>query len=389
MKQFPPIQQNFEVAYSYKLYSTEHVFSQSNTLLADILHSESALARVLFVLDSSVASHHPELEQEIIDYCAADIKLKLVCRPIIVPGGEQVKNDDQQVRNILEAIEREKICRHSFIIAVGGGAVIDMVGYAAAIAHRGVRLVRIPTTVLSQNDAAVGVKNSINAFGKKNFIGTFSPPYAIINDKQFLKTLDNRDWISGIAEAVKVSLIKDFAFYEYIKSNALALNQRKIDVMEYLIYRCAQLHIEHIASGDPFESGSSRPLDFGHWAAHKLEHMTNYRLRHGEAVAKGMAIDLVYASLQGFISVKDRDDILHVLRTIGFDLEVSVCSQAEMDELLLGIEEFREHLGGQLTITLLSGIGNKKNVHDIDKPVMERAIRMLNSLVLTTSTAKN
>lgn len=389
MKQFPPIQQNFEVSYSYKLYSTEHVFSQSNTLLADILHSESALARVLFVLDSSVASHHPELEQEIIDYCAADIKLKLVCRPIIVPGGEQVKNDDQQVRNILEAIEREKICRHSFIIAVGGGAVIDMVGYAAAIAHRGVRLVRIPTTVLSQNDAAVGVKNSINAFGKKNFIGTFSPPYAIINDKQFLKTLDNRDWISGIAEAVKVSLIKDFAFYEYIKSNALALNQRKIDVMEYLIYRCAQLHIEHIASGDPFESGSSRPLDFGHWAAHKLEHMTNYRLRHGEAVAKGMAIDLVYASLQGFISVKDRDDILHVLRTIGFDLEVSVCSQAEMDELLLGIEEFREHLGGQLTITLLSGIGNKKNVHDIDKPVMERAIRMLNSLVLTTSTAKN
>lgn len=389
MKQFPPIQQNFEVSYSYKLYSTEHVFSQSNTLLADILHSESVSARVLFVLDSSVASHHPELEQEIIDYCAADIKLKLVCRPIIVPGGEQVKNDDQQVRNILEAIEREKICRHSFIIAVGGGAVIDMVGYAAAIAHRGVRLVRIPTTVLSQNDAAVGVKNSINAFGKKNFIGTFSPPYAIINDKQFLKTLDIRDWISGIAEAVKVSLIKDFAFYEYIKSNALALNQRKIDVMEYLIYRCAQLHIEHIASGDPFESGSSRPLDFGHWAAHKLEHMTNYRLRHGEAVAKGMAIDLVYASLQGFISVKDRDDILNVLRTIGFDLEVSVCSQAEMDELLLGIEEFREHLGGQLTITLLSGIGNKKNVHDIDKPVMERAIRMLNSLVLTTSTAKN
>lgn len=389
MKQFPPIQQNFEVAYSYKLYSTDHVFSKSNTLLADILHSDSALARVLFVLDSSVASHHPELEQEIVDYCAADIKLKLVCRPIIVPGGEQVKNDDQQVRNILEAIEREKICRHSFIIAVGGGAVIDMVGYAAAIAHRGVRLVRIPTTVLSQNDAAVGVKNSINAFGKKNFIGTFSPPYAIINDKQFLKTLDNRDWISGIAEAVKVSLIKDFAFYEYIKSNALALNQRKIDVMEYLIYRCAQLHIEHIASGDPFESGSSRPLDFGHWAAHKLEHMTNYRLRHGEAVAKGMAIDLVYASLQGFISVKDRDDILNVLRTIGFDLEVPVCSQAEMDELLLGIEEFREHLGGQLTITLLSGIGNKKNVHDIDKPVMERAIRMLNSLVLTTSTAKN
>ncbi len=383
MKQLPPITQNFQVAYSYKLYSSNQIFSLSNTLLADIICSNCAPVRVLFVIDNNVTKHHVGLEQNILSYCTYHPNIKLVCKPIVVPGGEQVKNNHQHFQDILRAIEREKICRHSFVVVVGGGAVIDMVGHASAVAHRGVRLIRIPTTVLSQNDAAVGVKNSINAFGKKNFIGSFSPPYAIINDRDFLGTLEDRDWIAGIAEAVKVALIKDAEFYQYIKSNALALNRREITAMEYLIYRCAELHMQHIASGDPFESGSSRPLDFGHWAAHKLEHMSDYQLRHGEAVAKGMAIDVVYASLQGYLSEKNRDDILKVLQAIGFDLHISVHSQADMDKLLQGIEEFREHLGGQLTITLLSKVGEKRDVNHIDSAIMEKAIGMLNNIALS------
>ena len=385
MKEFPPIDQSFEVAYSYKLYSSNQVFSKSNPLLADIIRSDIFPVPVLFVIDQNVAKHHPDLEQNIFEYCSHHKNLKHAGKPILVPGGEQVKNNDKYIQNILGVIESEKICRHSFIVAIGGGAVIDMVGFAAAIAHRGVRLIRIPTTVLSQNDAAVGVKNSINAFGKKNFTGTFSPPYAIINDKQFLKTLEFRDWISGIAEAVKVSLIKDAEFYQYIKNNAKALNQRKSESMEYLIYRCAQLHMQHISSADPFESGSSRPLDFGHWAAHKLEHMTNYQLRHGEAVAKGMGIDIVYSSLLGYLPEKDQIDALNVLLSIGFDLEIPVHSKAELDELMLGIEEFREHLGGKLTITLLSGIGKKMDVHDIDLDIMGQAITTLNNFSLSNN----
>src|SRR5690606_2130347 len=167
------------------------------------------------------------------------------------------------------AINDNRICRHSFVIAIGGGAVIDMVGYAAAIAHRGVKLIRIPTTVLSQNDSAVGVKNSINIFGKKNFLGTFAPPYAIINDHFFLTTLEQRDWISGIAEAIKVALIKDDVFFADIEKNCEKLRDREMEAMQYLIYRCAEMHMQHIAKGgEPFESGSSRQLEFGHWAAH-------------------------------------------------------------------------------------------------------------------------
>ena len=280
----------------------------------------------------------------------------------------------------MKAINENKICRHSFVVVIGGGAVIDMVGYAAAIAHRGVKLIRIPTTVLSQNDSAVGVKNSVNAFKKKNFLGTFAPPYAIINDSDFLETLEQRDWISGISEAIKVALIKDVDFFQYIANHASALKNREMEPMQYVIYKCAEMHMHHIAQGgDPFESGSSRPLDFGHWAAHKMEFMTNYELRHGEAVAKGIALDVTYAQLIGLITESDLQNILNVMVEIGFDLSLPVSTTNEIESLLNGIEEFREHLGGQLTITLISGLGIKHDVHTIDMKLMTEAIGKLNN----------
>lgn len=139
------------------------------------------------------------------------------------------------------------------------------------------------------------------------------------------------------------------------------------------------MHMHHISQGgDPFESGSSRPLDFGHWAAHKLEYMTNYELRHGEAVAKGIALDVTYAQLMGLITNAELNAILETMISIGFNLTLPLESQSKVQELLAGIEEFREHLGGQLTITLISGIGKKHDVHEIDMQIMERAIERLN-----------
>ena len=131
------------------------------------------------------------------------------------------------------------IDRHSYVVAIGGGAVLDAVGYAAATAHRGVRLVRVPTTTLSQDDSAVGVKNGINAFGKKNFVGTFAPPHAVLNDFDLLTTLDDRDWRAGISEAVKVALLKDSAFFAWIEQHARELDERSLDAMAMLVHRCA------------------------------------------------------------------------------------------------------------------------------------------------------
>ncbi len=379
---FKTIEQNFQVSYRYSLHFTENLFGGENTLFKKIVQEyKDEPVKLLFVIDDGVVEAHPSLLENIASYCEKYSSNLLHTKSLVVQGGEACKNDETNVNDILEAINRYAICRHSFVIVIGGGAIIDMAGYAAAIGHRGVKLIRVPTTVLSQNDSAVGVKNSINFFGKKNFIGTFAPPYAIINDTDFLKTLEQRDWIAGIAEALKVALINDAIFFEYLEKNARKLANRDVVAMQYTIYRCAEMHMNHIAKGgDPFESGSSRPLDFGHWAAHKLEHMTNYSLRHGEAVAKGIVLDLSYAYLIGLISEKDFNRIVVVFRNIGFDLSFPIATEKEMGQLLKGIQEFREHLGGELTITLISDIGKKHDVHEIDMNIMKKALNLVNEI---------
>lgn len=379
--QLQPIKQSFQVQYDYQLYFTSGLFALENQMFVNLIadYKDFEPVKLLFVLDDGVKHHHPTLIPQIEDYCKAHRQTIKYTETLVLPGGEQVKNSDKAIESVLKGVNDNKICRHSFVVVIGGGAVIDMVGYAAAIAHRGVKLIRIPTTVLSQNDSAVGVKNSVNAFKKKNFLGTFAPPFAIINDSDFLETLEQRDWISGISEAIKVALIKDKTFFKYIADNAVALKNREMEPMQYVIYKCAEMHMHHIAQGgDPFESGSSRPLDFGHWAAHKMEFMTNYELRHGEAVAKGIALDVTYAQLVGLISEEDLQHILDVMIAIGFDLSLPVQSNDKIEQLLNGIEEFREHLGGQLTITLISDLGVKHDVHTIDMELMSKAITKLN-----------
>ena len=299
------ITQQFQVSYRYQVHFTRDLFGEGNPLFQEAV---TALGgefpkKILVVVDRGVHRHHPRLLQNIEAYCRAHSgRLDLVGAPWLLAGGEAAKNDPLYVTILHQAINAAGLCRHSYVAAVGGGALIDLAGYAAATAHRGIRLLRVPTTVMAQLDAAVGVKNGINAFGKKNFLGAFAPPAAVLNDSRFLPTLAPRDWIGGVAEAVKVALIKDRAFFEFLEKSAPALGRRDLEVMEEVIRGGARLHLEHIAGGgDPFEGGSSRPLDFGHWSAHKLEQLSGFRLSHGEAVAVGLALDCTYSYLAGWL----------------------------------------------------------------------------------------
>ena len=218
----------------------------------------------------------------------------------------------------------------------------------------------------------MGVKNGINAFGKKNFIGTFAPPFAVINDFQLLATLPPRDLRAGFVEAIKVACIRSHEFFELLEVDAFALAGFAPEAMRRLIRRCAELHLKHIvASGDPFEFGSARPLDFGHWAAHKLEQMSGFRLRHGEAVAIGIALDVIYSRRAGFLGDAQANRILRLLETLGFAL----CNDdLQREELLAGLEEFREHLGGRLAITLLKDIGDGFEVNEMKLDLIREAI---------------
>jgi 3-dehydroquinate synthase len=369
------LQQSFDVKFEYKVYFGSGLFNPSNTLLNDFLKGTGMVRKIFFVLDAGVGR---EVVDQIKNYFNVHHAVQLVPEILVVPGGEMVKNDTQYFDQILDAVNKHKIDRHSYIAAIGGGSVLDLVGYAAAVSHRGIRHIRIPTTVLSQNDSGIGVKNSINYFGKKNFLGTFAPPIAVFNDELFIKTLSDRDYRSGISEAVKVALIKDSAFFDWIENHAIELVERDQEAINYLIFRCAELHMQHIASADPFESGSSRPLDFGHWSAHKLEQLSNFEVLHGEAVAMGMALDTVYSNLVAHLSDQECQKIINLLLTLGFDLAHPMMEiNDHQSPILLGLEEFREHLGGELTIMLLKKIGEGLEVHEIDPENLKKASHLL------------
>jgi len=372
------IERIIQVSWQHRVLFTEHVFDQTNLTLRDNLSRDEQVStrRALVVLDESLAAAQPTFSAQIENYfrCQSGGTM-LVSPPLICKGGEQTKASWSSVVEIHAAIDRHHIDRHSYLIAVGGGALLDMAGLAAATAHRGVRHIRIPTTTLSQCDSGVGVKNGINAFGKKNFIGTFAPPFAVINDFQLLATLPPRDLRAGFVEAVKVACIRSRDFFESLEAQSAALARFEPEAMRNLIRRCAELHMDHIAkNGDPFEVGSARPLDFGHWAAHKLEQMSGFSLRPGEAVAIGIALDVIYARRAGFLNAPSAERVLRLLAGLGFEL---FTLDLQREELLTGLEEFREHLGGRLAITLLRDIGVGFEVNEMKLTILREAIAEL------------
>ncbi|MDW7772620.1 MAG: 3-dehydroquinate synthase [Desulfobulbaceae bacterium] len=371
------LEQQFSIKYTFPVYFTRDVFNAEEKLLTSVLlKGGKKRHKILCIIDSGVLDHHPFLGRRIEHYASVHRDIMELCSPIIpLRGGEKCKNQPAVVESLLADMEKQHLCRQSFVLVIGGGAVLDTAGYAAAIAHRGLRLIRMPTTVLAQNDAGVGVKNGINAMGRKNFLGTFSPPFAVINDYTFLDTLPARELRAGMAEAVKVALIKDRSFFNSLYDRRASLAAFKGRDMEEMIYRCAALHMLHIGTqGDPFEFGSARPLDFGHWSAHKLEELTSSMLNHGEAVSIGMALDAVYSLLIGMIEIHDLQRILTLLT----ELELPLYHPAlETMDVASALDEFREHLGGGLAITLLTGIGSKKEVNRIDTSLMKRSIGLL------------
>jgi len=381
MKTTQVIHQHISVEWDFPVVFTHGLFRVENRILVDALDrlKEDRVHRAMVFVDTNVAASHPTLFADIQRYFGAHHgRIALAADPIVVPGGEGVKNDFSLLDGFVRQMLEHHMDRQSYIIVVGGGAVMDAVGLAAALVHRGLRQVRVPTTVLGQNDAGVGVKNGINFLGGKNALGTFAPPFAVLNDFEFLRTLHEGDWLCGVAEAWKVAIIRDRAFFEWLCGHAKKFPGRDAAAMEALVRRCAEIHLEHIrTNGDPFEYGRARPLDFGHWSAHKLELMSGFRISHGEAVATGVLLDSLYARKEGWLSADEIERIVRGLRESGFTLWFDELDRRGPDgrrEILRGLEDFREHLGGELTVTYPQGIGARHEIHKVEMALMEQAM---------------
>ena len=373
--------QSFVVSFDYPVVFTRNLFDPDNRAFVDAANrlTEPRAHRAIVYIDSGVAQHHPGLPGQIQKYFASHPReLELATPPCVVPGGEAIKQDLKRIDDIVRQFVELRLCRHSLVVAIGGGAVLDAIGFATALFHRGLRLVRVPTTVLAQNDVAVGVKNAMNFGDGKNLVGTFSPPFAVLNDFNFLLTLPDPVWIAGIAEAFKVAIIQNVDFFKLLCRDARKLRGRDEKAMERLIRRCAELHLEHIrTSGDPFEYGRARPLDFGHWSAHKLESMSGYRIDHGHAVAIGLALDSCYAMRRGWITKREFQAICKGLSESGFALWDPLLERKTKDgrlEILEGLKSFQEHLGGELYITYPKSIGKKFEVQKVDATLVENCV---------------
>lgn len=386
------LEKKIRLEYAHRILFTRGVFAPANHTVRDLLLLDhpTKVPRVLVFVDDHVASANPGLLDAIRNYARAHAEvIDLAGDPIVLPGGEPCKNDFGLVERCWQAIHDAWLDRHSYVFVIGGGAALDLVCFAASTAHRGIRHLRFPTTTLSQGDGGVGVKNGVNYFNKKNWIGSFAVPFAVVNDFAFLETLPERERRNGIIEAIKVSLIRDRGFFEEIERIAPALARLEQAALERVVQRSAELHVEHIATnGDPFELGSARPLDFGHWAAHKLEQITHFQVSHGEAVAIGMALDLVYSAKKGILDAATAKRVLGIIQRIGFHtFHPGLMELGKSGEpvILEGLEEFREHLGGELTVTLVPKIGSKIEVHEMDRDLIIAALTDLRERSLVTA----
>ncbi|MCH7228686.1 3-dehydroquinate synthase [Haloferula sp. A504] len=363
------------VSFKHRVCFTRDAFAPGNRLVAELLE-EGGGRKVLVLVEDAVAAAWPELKRRVGEYFA---DLGFNWRGLrVLPGGEEVKVDDVLVREVWQTIDHERIDRHSYVLAIGGGAFLDAVGYAVATAHRGVRLVRFPTTTLAQDDSGVGVKCAINAFGKKNWVGSFAVPFAVVNDFQFLESQDEDVRRIGLIEAVKVSLVKDAEFFQWIRRHIEALAALERAPFEECVERSALAHARHIAEGgDPFETGSSRPLDFGHWAAHKLEQLSDFTLGHACAVSIGVALDTLYSARCGLLRECDAERVMDVLDTLRVPIwhdALDLRDAKGRRRVHEGLEEFREHLGGELTVLLLRDLGRGQDVHALDEGLVDACI---------------
>jgi 3-dehydroquinate synthase len=389
---------SFSVPMTHRLRFTEEVAGADFEELLAVLHGQEdapvpsrsnakgltpairyQAPKVLLWADDEVAKASDRVERIATRLRDSD-RADLVAPARRFKGGESIKNETGVVDAMLQQINASNLDRRSYIIVIGGGALLDVAGYAAAIAHRGVRLIRIPTTTLAQGDSGVGVKNSINHFGKKNWIGTFAVPWAVINDAGFLTTLPDREFCCGFSEAVKVSLLKSRAMFDGLCANATKIAARDMTVAKKVIAESCRMHLRHITEGgDPFESLESRPLDFGHWSAHRLEPLTHYAIRHGEAVGIGVALDCWYSSIRHGLPITSAERVCQCLADLGLPLWNEMLD--DFDQVMIGLEEFRQHLGGRLTVTMLRDIGDPIDVHEIDDDAMRVAAKRLHKFV--------
>ena len=303
----------------------------------DILSGVLPEGRVVVVSDATIDRlYHPLLEKY---------------DTVLIGLGESVKTL-QTVETIYRRFIELGVDRSTFVLAVGGGIVTDVAGFAASTYMRGLKFGFVSTTLLGQVDASVGGKNGVNVDGYKNMAGTFTQPQFVICDPGLLRTLPDREFRAGLAEVVKAAIIADADLFGRIENTTFEALRTDTDLLTDAVSAAIRVKAD-IVERDEHESGDRRKLNLGHTLAHAIEKCSN-RMNHGEAVAVGTALSAGAAVKLGVLSEADRDRIVHVLMQLGFDLTPPV----DVKRLLKEVGKDKKNEEGILRIVLPVGIGD-------------------------------
>lgn len=274
---------------------------------------------------------------------------------LILADGEHHKTLDSW-QQIIDKLVSMRATRSSMIIALGGGVIGDMAGFAAASYMRGIQVLQMPTTLLAMVDAAIGGKTGVNLPAGKNLVGAFHQPCQVVMDSETLTTLPDREFRAGIAEVIKYAMIMDVEFFTWLQQHRQAISARERQVLTDMIYRCA-MHKASVVGADALETGQRALLNFGHTFGHALETLTDYRYwLHGEAVAIGMWIACVCGERLQLTKTGTVEQLQELLLAFGFDL--SIPESISPDALIESMRLDKKNQHSRITLILLNRIGD-------------------------------
>lgn len=334
---------------AYDIVIGQGLIDRAGALIAPHLHRP----RVAIVTDDNVAALHLEpLKAALAAQGIASVALSL-------PPGEGTKAWPQFSRTV-EWLLAEKVERSDIVIALGGGVVGDLVGFAAAVLRRGIRFVQVPTSLLAQVDSSVGGKTGINAPQGKNLIGAFHQPSLVLADIDVLDTLTPRDFLAGYGEVVKYGLLGDAAFFDWLEQDGPALARGDKAARARAVRRSVEMKAE-IVLRDETEQGDRALLNLGHTFCHALENATGYgdRLLHGEGVAIGCGLAFELSARMGLCSQEDPSRLRAHLQAMGMKRDLSDIpgDLPDADALLTLMGQDKKVVDGQLRFILARGIG--------------------------------
>ena len=294
------------------------------------------------------------------------------CVEVVLPDGETHKTL-ANVSRMLDVLVTNRFARDACVVALGGGVVGDMAGFAAACYQRGIAFVQVPTTLLAQVDSSVGGKTGVNHPGGKNLIGAFHQPAAVFADTDTLATLPDRELRAGLAEVIKYGLIVDRDFFDWLEQNAVKLLERDTAALTHAIKRSCEIKAEIVAR-DEHERGDRALLNLGHTFGHAIESATNYvTWLHGEAVGAGMLLAADMSQRLGWVGAADVSRVERVLELFGLRTDVSSLSAATLAEKM---KIDKKVAAGRIRLVLLKAIGKSVVTGDYDDAALRETLRV-------------